>query len=887
MRAVLVMCLAVFLCAAEFRPPAGERHASRRPGIESILPGGRTINPLGAQYIAGAGPFGLALSPDGRFAVTANSGPNRYSLTVLDLSGYHPRTNLLMAPGTREKDSDDDAWESVSIGLTFFDKDSVFSADGNSGKVRLLSLPSGRREETLQLDQGSWRDSYSGDIAFDRERSLLYVADQANFRVAIFNVKNRKLMNSVRVGRLPFRLILSPDATRLYVTNVGMFHYSVIPGADAKQPRQTGLPFPAFGFPSHEAEHGARRQTAAGTVDVPGLGDPNVVESNSLAIVDTADPGGARVAAFVRTGQPVGPASLGGSSPSGVLATAGAVYISNANQDSITVVDPASMKVRSEIPLRMQGLEELRGILPLGMAFDSATGWLLVAEAGINAIGIVDTRTDKLIGHIPSGWFPTAVAIGGGSVYVSNAKGHGTGPNATKSAPLERSQQAELRNGSLSVFSLPDAASLPKLTAQVASQNGLTSTQPAADPLPSDLKYVVIVLKENRAFDEIFGDIDSAANGPVNGARELARLGSRGWVTWGRGDLLIRLGKNFHNITPNHHEMARRWAFSDNFYSEAEVGIDGHHWIVGSYPNGWTESSLRSAYGGQKTFRLNPGAPGRLIFAEGNSSVHPEEQLQAGALWHHLERHGIPFRNFGEGFELAGVDESEGLDPTGARFLTNMPMPEPLYRNTSRTYPNVNVNIPDQLRANHFIEEIDRLYTNPGNDLPRLLFIHLPNDRMAKPRPEDGYPFQASFVADNDYALGRIIEYLSHTPWWKQMAIFVTEDGAQGGVDHVDSHRTVLLVASPYAKRNYVSHVNSSFPGLLKTVFRILGLPPLNLFDATAADLGDCFWDRPDFEPYTVRPSESEIFVPEKARESLESRPPARTNDSQAPHGKS
>jgi hypothetical protein len=253
--------------------------------------------------------------------------------------------------------------------------------------------------------------------------------------------------------------------------------------------------------------------------------------------------------------------------------------------------------------------------------------------------------------------------------------------------------------------------------------------------------------------------------------------------------------------------------------------------------------------------------------------VHPEEQLEAGALWHHLERNGITFRNYGEGFELAGVEEEPGEKPTGARYLTNVPMPDPLYRNTSREYPQFNMNIPDQYRATAFINEIDRLYNHPGAELPRFLYIHLPNDHMAKPRPTDGFPFSASYVADNDYALGRIMEYLTRSPWWKQMAVFVTEDDAQGGIDHVDSHRTVLLVASPYARRNHVSHTNASFPALLKTIFRLLGLPPLNLYDATAADLADCFNTEPDDAPFEAIRPDTDLFVPEKAKDPAEPQP--------------
>jgi hypothetical protein len=332
-------------------------------------------------------------------------------------------------------------------------------------------------------------------------------------------------------------------------------------------------------------------------------------------------------------------------------------------------------------------------------------------------------------------------------------------------------------------------------------------------------------------------------------------------------------------VTPNHHEMAKRWSFSDNFYADSEVSVDGHHWLVDAYPDVWTESSRMASYTGQKDFRFHTKAPGRLLFAESNSSVHPEEQPEAGSLWHHLERHGIAFRNFGEGFELSGNREDPGEKPTGARFLINVPMPAPLYRNTSREYPGFNMNIPDQFRADQFIREMREKYEKGGEPLPRFIFIHLPNDHMAETRPSDGYPFHASFVADNDYALGRIVEYLSGTPWWKEMAIFITEDDAQGGRDHIDSHRTLLIGIGPHLRKNYVSHVHASFPGLLKTIFRVLGMPPLNLYDATASDLSDCFTDSPDFTPFKVLPIDTRLFDPATAKEPTDPKPSPRMDD--------
>lgn len=846
-----------------------------------MLPGGRMISPLGLHHTTGPGPFGLAVSPDGKTIVSADGGPNRYSLTILQRNENGWSSKRLAAPKKGEPEAEQDDWRSVFMGVAFDERGRVlYASEGNSGRVRVLEMPRGTKLRVYDLNQNGFRDSYTGDLALDGKRQLLYVVDQANFRVAVIDLKRHQFVASIRMGRLPFALALSPDGMRLYVTNLGMFEYRPLPGADPKRARETGLPFPAFGFPSEEALRGARRETAAGPVDVPGLGDPNVRESNSLCVADVRNPEKPAVLKFIRTGLPVGPSSAGGSSPSGVVATEDRIYVSNAHHDTVTVVDARTLEVIKEIPLRITGLEAYRGILPIGLAFHPGRRWVLVAEAGINAVGVIDAQKHALIGHLPAAWFPTRIQIREDTVYVSNAKGHGTGPNADLERPLPDSFQASFRRGSVTMFQLPPATELPEHSQTVYRLNGFLPRKERSPAYPRELRYVVLIVKENRTFDEVLGDIGPASNGRVNGAPSLARFGRRGWVEAERDKLrhtrqpLVNI-----NVTPNHHAIAERWVFADNFYADSEVSVDGHHWLVGSYPNAWTETSLMAAYGGQKDFQLNPSAPGRLAFAQSNSSVHPEELLESGALWHHLERYSISFRNFGEGFELAGVNEGPGLKPTGARFLTNVPMPDPLYRNTSRNYPQFNMNIPDQFRVAQFIAEMEELYGKPGRDWPRLIYIHLPNDHMAKPRPEDGYPFAASYVADNDLALGRILAYLSNTPWWKQMAVFITEDDAQGGVDHVDSHRTLLLIASPWAKKNYVYRQNASFPAILKAVFRILGVPPLHLFDAVAADLAECFVDQPDFsayEPLSVPPS---LFDPATAREPFDPKPSPRIDD--------
>jgi YVTN family beta-propeller protein len=872
---LLAILLCVRLDAAQFSAPAGTRPAIRRPGAASILPGGRIIAPHGQVHATGPGAFGVAISPNRRTVVTANGGTDRYSLTVLEREKTGPwQIRHLVAPKRNHNEPEGkDEWRSVFMGVAFSGEHTVWVSDGNSGRVRLMDLGTSSSRKVIDLNQDGAADSYTGDLALDQERSLLYVLDQANFRLVIVDLKRSRIASSTRLGRLPFALALSPDKRRAYVTNLGMFEYKPIPGADPQALRDTALPFPAFGFPSQEARDGARRQSGRGPVDVPGLGDPNVRESNSLCVINVDNPAAPKIEAWVRTGLPFGGEVFGGSGPAGVVAAGERVFVSNSHADSITVVDAKTNAVTGEIPIRIPGLEKLRGVLPIGMAYHEDTGWLLVAEAGINAIGVIDTKQQKAIGHLPAAWFPSRVRIANDNVYVTNARGFGEGANAGRFP--ENEFIGTLRTGALSIFPVPDAATVAKQTALVLQANGFQPKPGDPAPLPAAVRYVVLIVKENRTFDEVFGDIVQASNGAVMGIPALARFGHHGYASGGSN----RLSLKRVNVTPNHHAMAARWAFSDNFYADSDVSVDGHHWLAGSPPDAWTQTSLMAAYGGQKDFRFPTTAPGRLLFAQSNSSVHPEEQLEAGTLWHHLERHGIPFRNFGEGFELAGNQEEPGERPTGARFVTNVPMPDPLYRNTARQYPGFNMNIPDKFRAAQFIQEVDARYAKGGEPFPRFIFIHLPNDHMADARPADGYPYRPSFVADNDYALGRIIEYLSHTPQWREMAVFVTEDDAQGGVDHIDAHRTVLLAIGPYCRRNYASHTNASFPGLLKTIFRLLALPPLNLFDAAASDLGDVFMDKPDFSGYEVLPEDPRLFDPAQAKEPMDPKPSPKMDD--------
>ncbi len=861
--------LTILICtleAAEYRAPAGNQPPIPRVGAESVLPGGRMIAPVGRQFSTGPGPFGVAVSPKGRFVVTADTGPQWVSVTVIehDERGRY-RKHLLRAPREGTEEAKRDTWRGVQMGIAFRNENEVFVSEGEYGLVRLLSVRKGETEQLFELNRHGAADSFAGDLAYDRRRRLIYVADQANFRVVIFDERKKREVASVSVGRFPFMLALSADGRRVYVTHAGLFEYQPLPGADPADARRTGLPFPAFGWPSEEARLGIRRRTERGEVAVPGLGPADVPEACSLAVIDTSDPAEPRLLRYVRTGKPPRgrPAECPG--PVGVIEADGRVYVSNANLDSITVLDAETLRVTGEIELRIQGLKHLRGIMPAGLAYHAGSGWLFVAEAGINAVGVVDTRTGKVLGHIPTAWYPVRVAVHEDDVYAVCAIGYGAGANANKLIALKEAWPRI--GGGLTVFPVPAPHELGRLTRRTMELNGFRPLRRARPPAyPKQVRHVVLILKEGRSYDEILGDIGKVGLYEAEGAPLLARYGRFGSAKGIGGGFASRFSLRNVNVTPNHHAMAVRWAFSDNFYSDASTGTGGHHWVAGTPPNPWVMSSLLAAYGGMKSFVFGSPAPGRRGFPDTRTSVHPEAVLETGTLWHHLARHGVSFFNFGEGFELAGAEIGEGMEPTGVRFLTNVPMLEPLYGRTSRNYPGYNTDIPDQYRATQFISEIRNRFLAGDEEFPRFLFIYLPNDDTAMARPRDGYPFPASFIADNDYALGRIVEFLSQIPQWKNMVIFITEDDATGGVDHVNANRVPFIAVGPWIRRGYVSHRNVSFPGLHKTIFRLLGIPPLHLFDAAATDLSDMFTSDPDFTPYVAQEVAPELFQPAKAR---------------------
>ena len=523
LRALLAVSVLAIFTAAEAVPP---------PFPPQSPPARVAANQLFAPLIA-ANPVKWPSCPVAVASLRSatNIKPDREHLALLSALMVHASRQLMVGQTTspsrcsrraptdgkstkcgvkaKQKGSDDDtSWESVFMGLAFTEDNHLWASEGESGCVRELDVDAHTPLGRVCLNGQKWKDSYTGDLALDAKRHILYVVDQANFRIGVIDTKTRRLVTSIRVGRLPFALALSPDAHRLFVTNVGVFEYRAVPHADPKNSRETGLPFPAFGFPSPDAARGATRQTTGGKVRVPGLGSPNSKLSNSVAIVDVRFPSRPRIVDFVRTGLPFGGVISGGSSPAGVLVVRNRVYVSNAHNDLISVLDAETGSHVTEIPIHIPGQDSLRGIMPLGLAPTPDGRMLVVAEAGINALALIDTTANRVVAHVPTGWFPTRVAVHGTDIIVVNAKGRGTGPNATRTAALPESFQADRRHGSLVRMPMPDPAQYAALTLRVFENNRFLLRRELWGDMP-DVRHVVLIVKENRTFDEVFGDLSS------------------------------------------------------------------------------------------------------------------------------------------------------------------------------------------------------------------------------------------------------------------------------------------------------------------------------------------------------------------------------------------
>lgn len=839
-------------------------------GVTAVIPNGRQIHPAGNWIPLAPYPFAIALTRDGSEAAIPSIG-FPFALNIIQHPGSSSASSERLPdvglPAAQEKHDGLD----VHAGLAFSpDSSTLWVATGDAGSIAAYhnTVRDGRPNltpaYTISLNGPLAGKTYSASFAAvvlsSPDGKTLYALDQGNWRIVVIDVSSRRVVSSFTTGRYPFTLALSPDGHRLYVTNTGLFEYAPIPGANPRHPLLTGLSFPPFAYPSAAARNGVNLHGRK----IPGLGDENSLNGSSLWTYSVADPSFPVLTARLHLGDRVSESpggTVGGSAPTGVAASDDAVYVALAHDDSLVKISADGQRVLGQTQLSPFSAPQfgsrfldskgrpLRGVMPAGVA--TGNDRVYVAEAGIDAVAVVDASSMRVIEHIPVGWNPTAVALSPNhrTLYVVNTKGRGTGPNGGSAhKPGTPHYIGSLELGSLNAIPLGQLPPPAELTQTVLSGN-LAAIDHIGD-LPH-LRHCFLIIRENRTFDEMLGDLPG-----VNGDPALARYGMDGWA---QENLSLR---DLH-VTPNLHALARQFAISDNYDVDSDVSADGHRWVLGINPTTFFNTAWTSNYGGKRSSNWDAPQPGRRAMFGGDDAPMPEDLPEFGSLWEHIANSGKGVLNYGESLEIEGDDELTGSAPQGQRLFLNAPLLQPVFEHSDRNYPTFNLGIPDQFRVAEF--ERDFRHRLAAGTVPALIVIRLPCDHTANPRPQDGYPYRASYIADNDLATGRIIAFLSRTSIWKSSAVFVTEDDAQGGVDHVDAHRSVLLVASPWVRPGSVSHAHSSMGSIIRTIDELLGLGSLNLEDALAGQIPGIFGSQLHLAAYNVRPSDPRVFDPAKA----------------------
>jgi YVTN family beta-propeller protein len=479
------------------------------------------------------------------------------------------------------------------------------------------------------------------------------------------------------------------------------------------------------------------------------------------------------------------------------------VFVSVSDGDVVLAVDVATrMVVASQSvgdpQIAGEGGAPLPADSPAGLVLDPGGQKLYVARAADNAVSILDATTLAPLAAIPVGWYPTSLAIAGTKLVVLNAKGYGAGPlDASEASP---SRGKAKMNGSVSLVDLA-TADLPTLTGQVLTNIERPSTLfplgcpgfpvPTQPGDKSPIEHVVLIVRENKTYDALLGDLgDKNANGDPS---------------------LVLYGEA---ITPNLHSLARQFAHHDNFYDDSETSTQGHLWLSSSFVNDYMERTWLEDYRNHPGFATDPDAPfGEPAF---------------GTFFTHLIAHNVDFTDYGE---VTGV-----IQP-GVLSHVDLGFPGMFF----------DLAVKDIDKAAYVA---DQMVTK--GVLKPFTFVLLPNDHTNGTRP--GTPTPEAMIGDNDAATGLLVDQISHSKWWNSTAIFLVEDDAQIGADHVDYHRSICVVMSPWVKHGYVSHVQTSFPSLFRTFEQILGVPPMNRYDALAPALFDVFTRQPDPTPFSAVP---------------------------------
>jgi len=708
------------------------------------LPNGWAITAPGKSLALGDLPLNIAVSPSKRLFAVTNNGVGIQTVLLFDARGWKLLDSAIMAK----------AW----LGLAFSDDEKFLYASGGNDNIVVKFAIAGNRlvpADTVVIGK-PWPERIClAGIAVDDKKDRLYIVTRENNTLYVADTKTRTVLKSLELGGEGYTCLLSNDKSTLFITCWGC---------------------------------------------------------NKVILFDT---GKMQVTGSVAVGD----------NPNDMCVTRNGKYlfVANANDNSVSVVDLARGIV-AEVLTSSIYPGSPQGSTTNSVALSEDEKTLYIANADNNCLAVFDVSLpgrSKSKGFIPTGWYPTCVRVIGNKILVSNGKGFSSMANPYGPSPVVnevayqnsgkknvRKEQyiGSLFTGTLSVIDKPDARQLAVFSTAVYANTPYThernfvSAGETGNPVPSKvgdpspIRHVFYIIKENRTYDQVLGDMKE-----------------------GNGDTsLVLFGRK---ITPNHHAVASEFVLLDNFYVDGEVSADGHNWSMGGYATDFLEKTWPTSYGGR----------GGDYNSEGTREIANNKD---GFIWDFCKRYGITYRTYGE-----FADD----------YKPNLPV---LRDHFCPYYTSWDQKVRDTVRFNQWRHEFDSLVKAGG--LPQLNTLRFINDHtegMTKDRPT---PFV--HVADNDLAVGMFVDYLSHSSVWNESVVFIVEDDAQNGPDHVDAHRSVALVAGGFVKKGFVDHTMYSTASMLRTIELILGLPPMSQYDASATPMFRCFDKTAGHEPYKCRP---------------------------------
>jgi len=734
------------------------------------------LRPAGQSVEFGGRPIDLVLSPDRRtLYVKDNRG-----LVVIDVDSWKVRQELKLPAGGSSTHGIVITRDGTRLFVTSAQTnlfEAVINADGKVawGKKIVLRGPKGNDHV------------HAGGLALSNDETKAFVCLSRKNSLGVIDLASEKVVKEIPVGIAPFDVVVTRDGKTAFVSNWGGRH----PKTGEKTAKSSG---------THTLVD-ERGVASSGTVSVIDL-----EKGEELAQITTGlHPSDLELSADART-----------------------LFVANTNSDSVSVINTETRQIIETILVRPDPA------LPFGSAPNALLlhgSALYVANGGNNAVavaGISSGRATQLQGFIPTAWYPGALATDGRHLFIANVKGFGSrNPHATR-----KGWNSHDHLGTVSKVEIPSQTALQEYTRQVkadarvpeilrAKEKSLVRRKPVPVPRrlgdPSVFEHVVYIIKENRTYDQVFGDLPQG-----NGDTSLCVFG--------------------REVTPNHHALAEQFVLLDNYYCNGVLSADGHAWAMEGYVTDYLEKS----FGGfTRSYPFSGDDP--ISFAS------------SGFIWDNVLLHGRSFRNYGE---MAKTDTVPGNATFKAVFdnyqakAGKVTFKHDIQIDTLRRYscpdsPGWNMRIPDQIRADVFLKEFRE--AEAKGSWPNLVIIFLPSDHTSGTRP--GNPTPRAQVADNDLAVGRIVEAISNSQFWPKTCIFVIEDDPQNGFDHVDGHRSLCLVVSPYTKRGAVVSRFYNQTSVLHTMERMLGIPPMNQMDALSPLMTHCFTAKPNFKPYTCLPN--------------------------------